>query len=87
MEKHKERYGKTPDAIATLAYDSTDILLSAIKRAGGDDPAKVKDILASEGFEAVTGWTKFEGHHNPIKPGVVMQIKDGQVVFVTSIQP
>ncbi|MEJ5201422.1 MAG: penicillin-binding protein activator [Anaerolineales bacterium] len=87
VKKYQERYGKAPDAIATLTYDSIHILLNAIKRAGGDDPAKVKDTLASEGFEAVTGWTKFDGHHNPIKPAVVMQIKDGRIVFITSIQP
>jgi len=87
VEKYQNEYRQVPDASATLAYDATNILLTAITRAGEDNVEKVKSILATEGFEAVTGWTKFDEHHNPVKPAVIMQVKDGRVVFVTTVQP
>lgn len=87
VRKYQAKYGSVPDAIATLSYDATNILLSAIVLAGEDSPDQVKGILSARGFEAVTGWIKFDGHHNPIKPAAIMQIKDGQIVFVTTVQP
>ena len=37
---------KVPDALATLAYDATNLLLAAIEKAGADDPAKVAEAMA-----------------------------------------
>jgi branched-chain amino acid transport system substrate-binding protein len=87
VQIYQAKYDKIPDATATLAYDATNILLNAIARTGEDSPEKVKAILATEGFEAITGWTKFDGHHNPIKPAVVMQVRDGRITLVASVQP
>ena len=45
--KYKDDKGqpKVPDALAALAYDATNMLLQAIKDAGADDTAKVKDAM------------------------------------------
>jgi len=78
---------KVPDALATLAYDSTNMLLVAIQRAGVDDPEAVKDVLAGLSWQAVTGLTSFDASHNPIKSAVVIGIRNGKKSFETVINP
>jgi len=87
VSRYEAKYGAKPDALAALAYDATNLLLAAIEKAGKDDPALVKDALAALQYEAVSGKITFDAQHNPIKAAVVMQVKDGKVVFADSIAP
>jgi branched-chain amino acid transport system substrate-binding protein len=88
-ETYKDEKGdpKLPDALATLAYDATNLLLMAIEKAGVDDPAKVKDTLASGQYEVVSGKITFDAFHTPIKPVFINVIKDGSVQFFKQIIP
>ena len=47
VKKYKEKHGQVPDALGTLAYDGTNLLLEAIRKAGSDDPKKIREALAS----------------------------------------
>jgi branched-chain amino acid transport system substrate-binding protein len=87
VKTYKAKYNATPDALATLAYDATNLMIAAIAKAGSDDPAKVKDAMAALDVEAVSGHIKFDENHNPIKSAAVLQVKGGKQVFVTSINP
>lgn len=87
VSRYETKFGSKPDALAALAYDATNLLLAAIEKAGKDDPAAVKDALAALEYEAVSGKITFDAQHNPIKAAVVMQVKDGKVVFADSIAP
>ncbi len=87
--QYKDSLGapKVPDAIAALAYDSTNILLAAIQKAGVDETGKVALTLASMSWEGVTGRITFDRFHNPIKPAVILTIRNGQKVFFASANP
>jgi branched-chain amino acid transport system substrate-binding protein len=87
VKKYKEKYGAVPDALATLGYDATNMMIEAIKQAGADDPVKVKDTLATGKFELVSGSVTLDKDHNPIKSAVVLQVKDGKISFVESVAP
>jgi len=87
VKKYKEKYGKTPDALATLAYDAANILMESIKKAGSDDPTKVKDAMAGLKFEGVSGVITFDEHHNPVKSAAILQVKDGAVKYITTVSP
>ncbi len=87
VKRYEAKYGAKPDALAALAYDATNLLLAAIEKAGKDDPALVKDALAALEYEAVSGKITFDAQHNPVKAAVVMQVKDGKIVFAESIAP
>jgi branched-chain amino acid transport system substrate-binding protein len=87
VKRYEAKYGAKPDALATLGYDATNLLLAAIEKAGKDDPALVKDALAALQYEAVSGKITFDAQHNPIKSAVVMQVKDGKIVFAESVAP
>ena len=85
---YKQAYGETPDALATLAYDATNLLLNAIKTAGSNDPTKIRDAMqATKDFPAVSGKITFDQNGNPIKAAVVLQIKDGKEVYAATVQP
>ena len=87
VKNYKAKYGSVPDALATLGYDATNLLIAAIAKAGVDDASKVKDAMASLKFEAVSGTITFDENHNPVKSAAVLQIKDGKQVYVTTINP
>ena len=82
-----EYSGKVPDALATLAYDATNLLLTSIQSAGVDDPAKVKDTMAAIKFEAVSGTITFDAQHDPIKSAVVIGVKDGKKTYAGTVNP
>jgi branched-chain amino acid transport system substrate-binding protein len=88
-DKYKGSDGKAivPDALATLAYDATNLMIAAIEKAGVDDPSKVKDSLAALKWEGVSGTITFDANHNPIKAAVILQVKDGKVTYVTTVAP
>jgi len=87
VAKYKAKFGAEPDALATLAYDATNILLASIEKAGKDDPAAVAAAMEAISYEAVSGKVSFDAQHNPIKSAVVLQVKDGAVDFVASVAP
>ncbi len=65
-----------PDALAALAYDATNLLLTAVKNAGGDNTDKVKAALEGISFNAVSGKITYrrpaqpcEGRGHPARQG------------------
>ncbi|MCL6479388.1 MAG: ABC transporter substrate-binding protein [Peptococcaceae bacterium] len=89
VENYKAKYGSTPDALAALAYDATNLLLNAIKTADSNDPVAIKNAMQNtKEFETVSGGKlTFDKDGNPIKSAVILQIKDGRQVYVASVKP
>ena len=87
--KYKDDAGKpkVPDALATLAYDATNLMLNAIKTAGADDPTKVKDALAKISFDGVSGKVTFDGSHNPIKSATILEVTKDAIKFNSVVNP
>jgi len=74
--------------VAALTYDSGQLLLTAITRAGSLDRQKVRDALANiPELEEVTGKMKFTGTGDPTKSAVILQIKDGKFAYFASVSP
>lgn len=88
-DKFKDDSGnaKVPDALATLAYDATNLLLQAIQEANSEDPAKVKDALAKIRFAAVSGLVTFDDQHNPVKSATILAVKPDGVKFEAIVNP
>ncbi len=80
-------YEATPDFVAVLAYDATNVLLQAIENAGVDDPSVVKDELAAIEFEGVAGDIRFDENGDPIKKAAISHITDGEIEFVKFVAP
>jgi branched-chain amino acid transport system substrate-binding protein len=43
--------------------------------------------MKNTSFSGVAGAYKFDENRDPIKAAVILQIKDGQQVFVATVQP
>lgn len=88
IEAYEAAYGKTPDDVAALTYDSFGLLFQAIQAAGVIDRQAVRDALASITlFEGVTGNMQFSGSGDPIKSAVILQIKDGAFTYFATANP
>ncbi|MGI5835825.1 MAG: ABC transporter substrate-binding protein [Chloroflexota bacterium] len=88
IKKYQAKYNSVPDALATLGYDGANLLIEAITKAGSDDSTKVRDAMAAiKDYKAVTGNLSFDENGNPIKSGVVIQIKDGKQQYVETVNP
>jgi branched-chain amino acid transport system substrate-binding protein len=82
------RYGgKTPDALAALAYDATNLLLQAIEAAGADDAAKVRDAVESITFKGVSGTINYDENHNPVKSATILKVTTEGVKFEAVVNP
>jgi branched-chain amino acid transport system substrate-binding protein len=85
--KDDKNNAKVPDALAALAYDATNLLLTAVKNAGADNTDKVKAAMEGISFDAVSGKITFDAQHNPIKGAVIIHVKGGQKVFDSFVSP
>jgi branched-chain amino acid transport system substrate-binding protein len=88
IQKYKKRNGTTPDSMAALAYDATQILRNAITRAGSLSGAAIAAELAkTKDFDGVTGKITIDEHRNAVKSAVILEMKNGVPTYVTTITP
>ncbi len=81
VKSYQAKHNVVPDALAALAYDASIILLESIKKAGTDDPVKVKDVMATISVEGVSGMISFDANHNPVKKAAILHVTNGKVEF------
>ncbi|HKZ87333.1 MAG TPA: ABC transporter substrate-binding protein [Anaerolineae bacterium] len=88
IKAYEAAYGKTPDDVAALTYDSFGLLFQAIQAAGKTDRQAVRDALAGiTAYEGVTGNMQFKGTGDPIKSAVILQIKGGKFTYFSTANP
>ncbi len=88
VAKYEAKYGTTPDALAALAYDATNILFQAMEQAEStDDPAKVSAAMESGTFPVVSGDITYDAQHNPVKLAVILKVEGGEIVLTDMLAP
>jgi branched-chain amino acid transport system substrate-binding protein len=87
LKAYNDKYGKTPDALAALAYDAALILFEAIEKAGSTEGSAIRDAMAATDLEVVSGKTTYDANRNPIKAAVVNKIENGEFKFYTVVNP
>ncbi len=88
VAKYEGKFGSKPDALGTLGYDATLLLIEAIKNAGSDNPITVRDALTKlSNFPCVSGNITFDAFGNPVKSAVILQYQNGEQKYVTQVQP
>lgn len=78
---YTEAYGAAPSALTTQAYDSADILLEAVERAGSLDREAIKDAMFQTDYEGMSGHTTFDEIGDAQKEFTKVTIKDGAWVL------
>jgi branched-chain amino acid transport system substrate-binding protein len=89
-EAFAEMYeGKEPDAFAALGYDTANIVMAAISKAGRTKPDAVLEAMSElESFEAVTGTISFvDGSRIPTKTVSIVGVADGGVKLIAEVMP
>lgn len=89
LKKYQAKYGSTPDSMAALGYDATNLLFDAMGRAKSLDGKDLADAIDStKGFKGVTGTITLDADRNSPKPAVMQKMHaDGTFSYVTTIQP
>jgi branched-chain amino acid transport system substrate-binding protein len=85
--KYETKFGAKPDALATLAYDATVLLIAAIRQAGSDDPVAVRNALAGISKDTVSGRITFDADGNPIKSAAILKYTKTGQEFVATVTP
>jgi branched-chain amino acid transport system substrate-binding protein len=87
---YKAEYGHDPEnAFAALGYDTLNLMVDAIKRAGGTDSAAVKSAIEStKDFPGITGKITFSADsHVPQKGVTVIAVKGGKFTLGAEVVP
>ena len=89
VEKYKQRFQASPDAMAALAYDAMHVLAEAMKRAKKLDGPTLRDaIAATKGYAGVTGTITLGPDRNPVgKKLIIEEIKNGQLAVKATFEP
>jgi branched-chain amino acid transport system substrate-binding protein len=87
LKNFQQKAQGTPDALAVLGYDATNMVLSAISQSGVDNTSQVAQTLAKGKWEGISGTIQFDQQHNPLKPVVVMQVNKTRDQYVTTVLP
>ena len=87
VKKYEAQFGAKPDALATLAYDATHLLIEGVKKAGSDEPARVRDALQAIEKKAVSGDVTFDQFGNPIKSAAILKYTKTGQEYVATVKP
>ena len=85
---YSARFGIAPDGPAALGYDSTAIVIEAMRRSADMTPAAIRDqIEATQNYSGATILSHFDENRHAIKGLVVNTVKDGKIQFHQAISP
>lgn len=80
VKSYEAKYGKAPTMFAAQAYDSTNLIIEALKK-GAADRKSLRDTLAGiKDFPGVTGKTSFDENRDVNKTLAKLVVKDGKFV-------
>lgn len=86
VKAYKAKYNAEPDAFAALAYDSTKVIVEAIKSAG-TDPVAIKDALAKTKLDGVTGNITFGSDRSAVKGASIIKVNGDKKELVDKVNP
>jgi branched-chain amino acid transport system substrate-binding protein len=81
-------FGVAPDGPAALGYDSTAIIIEAMRRSADMTPATIRDqIEATQNYSGAAMLSRFDENRHAIKSLVISTIKDGTIQFHQVLSP
>lgn len=87
IDAYKAEYNVDPSMFEALAFDSTNLLIEAVEKAGSTDAEAVNKAVAEMEFSGVTGDFKFDETHTPIKSVLVVELEDGVQANAVAVTP
>ncbi|NMA68552.1 MAG: ABC transporter substrate-binding protein [Desulfitobacterium sp.] len=95
IRQYEEEYGEKPTGFAALGYDTAQMLIAGIEKAGSTDTKAIRDALENlQDLQGVTGTITVDPTtHNPKKSAVILKYEqgeddeEGQWVFTSRVDP
>jgi len=83
VEAFQKRFQTAPILVSFEAYETTRVLIDAIKRAGSTEPAAIRDALTKTKYPSLLGNTiDFDDHNLAHNNAVILGIRGGKVVVL-----
>ncbi|RMG94465.1 MAG: ethanolamine utilization protein EutJ [Chloroflexi bacterium] len=87
-EKYEQAYGRVPNGLIALTYDSFGLLVAAMKYEKDVTPEAIRNgLYNNEGFVGITGPINYADNGDPIKSVAIWQIRDGDRACIKMITP
>ena len=83
---YQEKFGEVPNALAALGYDAVYMLAQAINDAGSAETADIVTAMQAGSYSVVTGTFTLDETGTPQKPCVIIEYKDGAMVWKATVQ-
>jgi len=87
IKRYREEYNMEPDMVGASTYDAFQVLFEAIKRVGTDNPAAMRDTIASmKDFYTVTGnLIRYTAKGEAVKAVQIQKVENGQFHYYGEI--
>lgn len=83
VEAFRRKYETAPILVSFEAYETTRVLIDAIRRAGSTNPAAIRDALAKTKFPSILGNViEFDSNNLAHNNAVILGIRAGKVVVL-----
>jgi len=83
VEAFRKLHNVPPILVSFESYEAMKVLIDAIRRAGNDNPAAIRDALATTRMPSMLGTTiEFDDHNLAHNNAIILTIKGGKVVVV-----
>jgi len=88
VKSYQKRFGGVPDGLAAQGYDAAMVAFDAMTRAAQPSGEALRDaVAATRDYPGVTGIITINADHDAVKPAVVLEVKGGKSVYVTTVNP
>jgi branched-chain amino acid transport system substrate-binding protein len=86
IDAYRAKYGLTPTQRSFFAYESTNLVVDAIRRAGSDKPEDIQKALKSSNMPSLLGGTYvMDDHNHPHTPMQIVGVRDGKPVVLGQV--
>jgi branched-chain amino acid transport system substrate-binding protein len=83
---YRAKYGLTPTQRSFFAYESTNLVVDAIRRAGSDKPEDIQKALKSSNMPSLLGGAyTMDDHNHPHTPMQIIGVRDGKVSVIAQV--
>lgn len=83
---YRAKYGLTPTQRSFFAYESTYLVVDAIRRAGSDKPEDIQKALKSSTMPSLLGGSyAMDDHNHPHTPLQIVGVREGKVSVIAQV--
>ncbi len=85
--RYEEKYGREPNGLIALSYDSMGLLFAAMQSQGAVKPEAIRDGLYDISYQGLTGTIGYTDIGDPIKSVAIWRIQNGERDCYQMIDP